>query len=496
MGIFIDTVELGDYGEAAFTTPGTYTWTCPPGVTSVSVVCIGGGQGGLISPVTGGTNYYGGYGGALSYKNNISVVPGNTYTVVVGAGSEANTSANRLPGGNTYFLSTSTVFAPGGGTGASRVGDGGGDGGNDNAGGGGAGGYTAKGGDGGLNITDGDPGGGGSGGGGAGDYSGGSAGIGTAYSGAGGGVGIYGLGADGVGGDFVSGIERYDGRMNGTAGSGGSGTTYGGGGGWTGSANVAAGNGAVRIIWGRGRTFPNTFVQLTSTLTQEELVFSGGGSNLVTIGPGIIMGGDLLDYAPPVDLIRDALSESARISYDAATTGNFVRVSAADYNNVKNNLANTKTIGDNADAILFAGSSYTGTCAALNTPANSNVDPGFYIIGFVARHQSTSGANFRYLVSDSARGTYVQLANQALVTNVTSSSSYYLRKAPTDANVSTVYVGIVANNGNMLQSNTNWANGAFNCATSNVASFTAPWNTRLNATQPLFQTLLCGTRQW
>jgi hypothetical protein len=211
----------------------------------------------------------------------------------------------------------------------------------------------------------------------------------------------------------------------------------------------------------------------------------GGG---ITIGPGIVIRGE--------DLIRSALSAAAQTSYDAATPGNFVRVSASDYNNVKNTLANTKTIGDNAAAILYSGSPYSGTCAALNTPANSNVDPGFYIIGFVARHASTSGANFRYLISDSARGTYTQLANQALVTNVSSSSSYYLRKAPTDASVSTVYVGIVANSGSMLVSNTVWSNGAFNCATSNAATITAPWNVRANATQPLFQTLLCGTRQW
>ena len=33
-------------GQQASTTPGTYSWTCPPGVTSVCVVCIGGGGGG------------------------------------------------------------------------------------------------------------------------------------------------------------------------------------------------------------------------------------------------------------------------------------------------------------------------------------------------------------------------------------------------------------------------------------------------------------------
>ena len=32
-------------GEQQYTTPGSYTWTAPAGVTSVSVVCVGGGSG-------------------------------------------------------------------------------------------------------------------------------------------------------------------------------------------------------------------------------------------------------------------------------------------------------------------------------------------------------------------------------------------------------------------------------------------------------------------
>ena len=65
-------------GQQAYTTAGTYSWTCPYAVTSVSVVCVGGGTGGHYNSASGG-------GGGLGWKNNITVVPGNTYTVVVGA---------------------------------------------------------------------------------------------------------------------------------------------------------------------------------------------------------------------------------------------------------------------------------------------------------------------------------------------------------------------------------------------------------------------------
>ena len=70
-------------GESVYTIPGTFSWTCPAGVTSVSVVCVGAGAGGG-DPSYG--SYGGGGGGALAYANNVSVTPGASYTVVVGRG--------------------------------------------------------------------------------------------------------------------------------------------------------------------------------------------------------------------------------------------------------------------------------------------------------------------------------------------------------------------------------------------------------------------------
>jgi hypothetical protein len=65
-------------GQTAYTTPGTYSWVAPAGVTSVSVVAVGGGGASENPPTTGGG------GGGLRYRNNISVTPGASYTVVVG----------------------------------------------------------------------------------------------------------------------------------------------------------------------------------------------------------------------------------------------------------------------------------------------------------------------------------------------------------------------------------------------------------------------------
>ena len=147
-------------GQEEFLEAGTFSWTCPPGVTKVSAVCVGGGGGGNATWASSA-----GGGGGLGWKNNIPVTPGQTYTVVVGnGGTRGNNNSNK--GGMSYFINSSTVGGGGGGNatasqyadsmssgrngnwGGGYTGDGGGRGGNctNYQGGGGAGGYNADGG--------------------------------------------------------------------------------------------------------------------------------------------------------------------------------------------------------------------------------------------------------------------------------------------------------------------------------------------------------------
>lgn len=235
-------------GSQSYTTAGTYTWVAPVGVTKVSVVAVGGGARS--------------YGAGLGYKNNYSVTPGNSYTVVVGAG------VNTTCGNNSYFVSTCVVKGgkgtSGGGT---YTGDGGGNGGTGGVGGGGAGGYSGAGGAGAPNCTVGNVGAGGGGGGG------GSASCPIRSGGGGGGVGLFGQGANGTaggatgygticGGGGGSG-GGAGGLANGFSGNGGAGGNYGGGSGVGCTANGTGGVGAVRIVWpGDTRTFPSTNVGL------------------------------------------------------------------------------------------------------------------------------------------------------------------------------------------------------------------------------------------
>ena len=291
---------------ATFTTPGTYSWVAPAGVTSVAVLTVGGGGGGSGGRKVG-EYAIGGAGGALAYRNAVAVTPGSSYTVVVGARGTAGaagvgsggTGGNGGTGGQSKFCVGGTAqAAANGGTGGyatnSTTSNGGtvvtgtgGTGGNSgnfgyngSTGAGGAGGYAGAGGRGGNGGTP-----AGAGVAGTGGAGGGSSGSGTRYWGCGtqesywgtycgGGVGLNGQGADGFGG-FVFNCGEY-----GYYGGGGSGGTapggIGGGGGAGvgvyyicsgtryGCAGVAGGPGAVRIVWagcGRGTpSFPSTNV--------------------------------------------------------------------------------------------------------------------------------------------------------------------------------------------------------------------------------------------
>lgn len=247
-------------GQVEYTTPGTYTWTAPANITSVCVVCVGGGGVGNDAADGGGA----GGGGGLGYKNNISVTPGQSYTVVVGAAAAVQSGGG---GADSYFINTSTVKGGGGwgsttsngGSGGTYTGDGGGNGGAGGdggdtyeGGGGGAGGYSGNGGDGGSgngSTHPNDAGASGRGSNGSGG-SGGGGGYGGGYEG--GGVGLQGEGSSGLGCGNYTGVQCFG---NGTPGSGGTNSTYGGGGA---GAGGAGGSGAVRIIWGAGRAFPST----------------------------------------------------------------------------------------------------------------------------------------------------------------------------------------------------------------------------------------------
>ena len=172
IGIVASSVETAvPVGQADFTTPGTFSWTPPAGVTSVCVICVGGGGGGGGS-AGGNIGPQGGSGGGLSWRNNITVIPGAVNVdLIVGDGGAGGSSGNTgASGGGSFFrIGGSSYVRANGGTGGQRTSSG-----------------RQSGGTGGTNTspTVGSNGGGGNGGyGGYGDY--------NSAGGAGGGAGGY-----------------------------------------------------------------------------------------------------------------------------------------------------------------------------------------------------------------------------------------------------------------------------------------------------------------
>lgn len=237
--------------QQEYTAPGTYSFTVPGGITEIATVVVGAGADGEFATASNvGTEVYGGGGGGLRYRNSIPVTPGETLTIAVGEHGEN--------GGNSSIKrgATTLIYAQGGqgrdgGVGTAiggNVGGGNGAGGGYGrvfstglyaGGGGAAGGYS----DDGNSESGGAPKSGGNS-----STSASTTVIGTG----GGGVGLQGEGASGA----TSG-EGGSGGANGTN----AGGAYGGGGpGYIApSASALSGaDGAVRIIWGSGRSFPST----------------------------------------------------------------------------------------------------------------------------------------------------------------------------------------------------------------------------------------------
>jgi hypothetical protein len=67
----------------SFTTVGTTLWTAPAGITSIEYLVVGGGGGSGGGYDTGGG---GGGGGGMVLSGTMSVIPGNTYSIIVGDG--------------------------------------------------------------------------------------------------------------------------------------------------------------------------------------------------------------------------------------------------------------------------------------------------------------------------------------------------------------------------------------------------------------------------
>lgn len=78
-------------GQETYTTAGTHEMVVPKGVNRMSAVAVGGGQSASNTTL----QHQGGEGGSLRYRNWIPVTPGERLTVIVGKGGLGNTAGTK-----------------------------------------------------------------------------------------------------------------------------------------------------------------------------------------------------------------------------------------------------------------------------------------------------------------------------------------------------------------------------------------------------------------
>ena len=92
------------YHKDSYTTPGTYTWTCPAGVTTARVPVAGGGAGGCMLELVYGikVGFSGGSGALIT--STVPVTPNSSYSIVVGAGGSGGDGSYADDGGTSNAL--------------------------------------------------------------------------------------------------------------------------------------------------------------------------------------------------------------------------------------------------------------------------------------------------------------------------------------------------------------------------------------------------------
>lgn len=118
IGFLVDPSKFPIIGEVSFACSSTeYIWQVPPGITSITAVCVGGGGAGQA----GGNQKQGagGGGGALRWVNGLVVEPGEILRIKAGLGGTGGDTARILvdkiwgrPGKDSYIASDNNSSVP------------------------------------------------------------------------------------------------------------------------------------------------------------------------------------------------------------------------------------------------------------------------------------------------------------------------------------------------------------------------------------------------
>ena len=194
-----------------------------------------------------------------------------------------------------------------------------------------------------------------------------------------------------------------------------------------------------------------------------------------------------------VDSLRAALTTSTA-SYDAATVGNWVKITSTEYANIKSVISGATTRGMTEAQANEVGSSWTGTCAyTFNSGSTSGSESpaGEYIIAFSARLGGSQSGVFSVMTSNSYKsGSYAVLGNSPTM-NAVLGREYFVRKAPTTANAVTTYIATAAS-ASRAMGTTTFANAAYDCTPN---PYNGPWSLWTSGA-PIFQFVGTSVKSW
>lgn len=167
-----------------------------------------------------------------------------------------------------------------------------------------------------------------------------------------------------------------------------------------------------------------------------------------------------------VDAIRAQLSGSQLTAYDAATVGNWIKVTQTQYNNIVSNVAGATKKG-NSDAqvatrdVLTSWSNYWIAFGLNNTPT-FQINTGEYVIAMITEAWNQNNGTSQLGYTTSFTGSTITNFGGTAGPSTGGVRDYFVRKAPTDVATETrypvLYMTVSPNavqNWNGLRSNNN-----------------------------------------
>lgn len=143
------------------------------------------------------------------------------------------------------------------------------------------------------------------------------------------------------------------------------------------------------------------------------------------------------------DLIRAQLTSAQQITYDATPVGNWIKVTATQYNNIVNNVTGATKKG-NSDAQVATRSvltSWTNQQIAFGTGSTPSfqIDTGEYVIAMITEAWNQTGGTSQLSYTTAFTGSVIGTIGGTAGPSSGGVRDYFVRKAPTDVATETRY---------------------------------------------------------